>query len=104
QHRLTNLSGDEQAPADRLQLPDSRGDLWVFRAVTFNRYPALGDGPFEFFCLQPVSWEWNAVRVADMQAEPEMSRLIPAVQFMQATGLTPTRVRRHAADLDKSPR
>jgi AraC-like DNA-binding protein len=91
QHRLTNLNADEATPADRLQLPDSRGDLWVFRAVPFSRYPALGDGPFVFFCLQPESWEWDAVRVADVQADPEMSRLIPAVQFMHAEfGRSPT--------------
>jgi AraC-like DNA-binding protein len=90
QHRLANLNGDA-IPADRLQLPDSRGDLWIFRAVTFNRYGALGEGALVFFCLQPESWEWDAVRVADVQADPEMSRLIPAVQFMHAEfGRSPT--------------
>jgi len=90
QHRIANLSNDE-IPADRLQLPDSRGDLWIFRAATFNKYPALGEGPFVFFCLQPESWEWNAVRIADVQADPEMSRLIPAVQFMHDEfGRSPT--------------
>jgi len=89
-HRLANL-GDEDIPADRLQLPDSRGDLWILRAVTFNTYPALGDGPFVFFCVQPDAWEWDAVRVADVQADPEMSRLIPAVKFMHDEfGRSPT--------------
>jgi len=90
QHRLANLD-DAGVPADRLQLPDSRGDLWVFRAITFNKYPALGEGPFVFFCLQPESWEWDAVRVADLQADPEMSRLIPALKFMHDEfGRSPT--------------
>ncbi len=90
QHRLANLD-EVGVPADRLQLPDSRGDLWVFRAVTFNKYPALGEGPFVFFCLQPESWEWDAVRVADLQADPEMSRLIPALKFMyDEFGRSPT--------------
>jgi AraC-like DNA-binding protein len=89
EHRIANLDGE--IPADRLQLPDSRGDLWVFRAVTFTKYPALGEGPFVFFCLQPDSWEWDAVRVADVQADPEMSRLIPAVKFMHDEfGRSPT--------------
>src|SRR5438477_5363722 len=74
QHRLAHL-GDDAIPADRLQLPDSRGDLWIFRAVTFNDYPSLGEGPLVFFCLQPEAWEWDAVRVSDVQADPEMSRL-----------------------------
>jgi AraC-like DNA-binding protein len=90
QHRLANLNGDD-IPADRLQLPDSRGDLWVFRAVTFNKYPALGEGALVFFCLQPESWEWDAVHVADVQADPEMSRLIPAVRYMHNEfGRSPT--------------
>jgi AraC-like DNA-binding protein len=90
QHRMQHLNGDV-IPADRLQLPDSRGDLWIFRAVTFRKYPALGEGPFVFFCLQPESWEWDAVRPADVQADPELSRLIPAVKFMHDEfGRSPT--------------
>lgn len=90
QHRLENLNGDE-IPADRLQLPDSRGDLWIFRAATFVKYPSLSDGPVIFFCLQPESWEWETVKVSDVQADPEMSRLIPAVKFMHDEfGRSPT--------------
>jgi AraC-like DNA-binding protein len=90
QHRLSTLNGDV-VPADRLQLPDSRGDLWIFRAVTFRKYPALGDGPFVFFSLQPEAWEWDAVRGSEVQADPEMSRLIPAVKFMHDEfGRSPT--------------
>jgi AraC-like DNA-binding protein len=90
QHRLAHL-GDDAIPADRLQLPDSRGDLWVFRAITFNQYPALVDSPLVFFCLQPEAWEWDAVRISDVQADPEMSRLIPAVKFMHDEfGRSPT--------------
>jgi len=90
QHRLAHLD-DQEIPADRLQLPDSRGDLWIFRAVTFNDYPSLGAGPLVFFCLQPEAWEWDAVRVSDVQADPEMSRLIPAVKFMHDEfGRSPT--------------
>jgi AraC-like DNA-binding protein len=90
QHRLAHLN-DQEIPADRLQLPDSRGDLWIFRAATFNEYPSLGEGPLVFFCLQPEAWEWDAVRVSDVQADPEMSRLIPAVKFMHDEfGRSPT--------------
>jgi AraC-like DNA-binding protein len=90
QHRMQHLNGDV-IPADRLQLPDSRGDLWIFRAMTFRKYPALGDGPIVFFCLQPESWEWEVVKSADVQADPELSRLIPAVKFMHDEfGRSPT--------------
>jgi AraC-like DNA-binding protein len=90
EHRLEHL-GDDEIPADRLQLPDSRGDLWIFRATTFKEYPALGEGPFVFFSLQPDAWEWDAVRIDDVQADPEMSRLIPAVKFMHDEfGRSPT--------------
>jgi AraC-like DNA-binding protein len=90
QHRMAHLNGDV-IPADRLQLPDSRGDLWIFRAAIFRKYPALGEGPFVFFCLQPESWEWESVKPADVQADPELSRLIPAVKFMHDEfGRSPT--------------
>jgi len=89
-HRLSNMNGDE-IPADRLQLPDSRGDLWIFRSVTYPKYAALSDGPVELFCLQPEAWEWEGVRVSDVQADPEMSRLVPAVKFMHDEfGRSPT--------------
>ena len=48
-----------------------------------NSYPALGDGPFVFFCLQPDSDEWGALRPTDFQADVEVARLIPALRFME---------------------
>jgi AraC-like DNA-binding protein len=80
--RLSHLNGDVQA-ADRVLLADSHGDRWPYRLVTFRRYPALGDGPFTFFCLQPDCCEWGIVRATDFQADPELARLIPALRFMQ---------------------
>jgi AraC-like DNA-binding protein len=69
--------------ADRVQFPDSHGDVWVFRLVTYKRYPALGDGAVTFFCLQPGVQDWGAVKPQDFQADEELSRLIPALKFMQ---------------------
>jgi AraC-like DNA-binding protein len=82
-HRMENLNGDGVL-GDRLQVPDSRGDLWTFRAVVFKSYPALSNGPVVFFCLAPDCSEWSTVRATDFQADAELSRLIPALQFMQA--------------------
>jgi AraC-like DNA-binding protein len=76
-------SGGEKTSADRVQLPDSRGDLWTFRAVTYGKYPAFGDGSFVVFCLQPNCSEWATVRPTDVQADQEMARLIPAMKFMR---------------------
>jgi len=78
------LSRTETTPysSDRIGLPDSRGDLWIYRAVAYASYPALGDGPFVFFCMQPDCREWNAVRATDLNADAEMTRLVPAMQFM----------------------
>jgi AraC-like DNA-binding protein len=67
---------------DRICLPDTRGDLWVFRAVTYLKFPALGDGPFVFICMQPDCKEWSAIRASDVSADQELSRLVPAMQFM----------------------
>lgn len=76
------LNGHSQA-ANRVLLPDSRGDTWTFRVVTYKKYPALGDGPFNFFCLQPDAAEWGVVRPADLNADAELARLVPALKFMQ---------------------
>jgi AraC-like DNA-binding protein len=68
---------------DRLLLPDSDGDSWTFRIVTRKTYPALGEGAFTFFCLQPDCHEWGVVKGTDFQADAELARLIPALKFMQ---------------------
>jgi AraC-like DNA-binding protein len=73
----------EPTQSDRVLLPDSSGDNWVFRVVAHEKYPALGDGPYVFFCLQPGFCDWAAVRQADFQADPELSRLMPTLKFMQ---------------------
>jgi AraC-like DNA-binding protein len=78
---LSRLDGQSYSN-DRICLPDSRGDLWIFRAVAYAKFPALGDGPYVFYCLQPDCKEWSAVRASDLQADPEISRLVPAMQFM----------------------
>jgi AraC-like DNA-binding protein len=80
--RFHQLNGDASI-ADRVLLADSHGDRWPYRLVTFRKYPALGDGPFSFFCLQPDCCEWGIVRATDFQADAELSRLIPALRFMQ---------------------
>jgi AraC-like DNA-binding protein len=67
---------------DRVCFPDTRGDLWIFRAVAYARFPALGDGPFIFYCMQPECKEWAAIRPSDIQADNEIQRLVPAMQFM----------------------
>jgi AraC-like DNA-binding protein len=80
--RLGHVNG-KQVTSDRVSLPDSRGDLWNFRVVLHRSYPALGDGPFVFFCIQPDSVDWSALRPGDFQADKELSRLIPAMKFMR---------------------
>ena len=81
--RLGHLNGDSFL-ADRIMLADAHGDRWPYRAVTFKTYPALGDGPFSFFCLQPDCGEWGVLKPTDFQADAELARLIPALRFMQA--------------------
>ena len=80
--RLQHLNGDASV-GDRLMLADSHGDRWAYRAVVFKAYPALGEGPFSFFCLQPDCGEWGFLKPTDFQADAELSRLIPALRFMQ---------------------
>lgn len=80
--RMHQMNGNGSV-ADRMQVPDSHGDVWVFRLVSFKRFPALGDGPYTFLCRQPGCCDWGAVKPQDFQADTELSRLIPALKFMQ---------------------
>lgn len=81
--RMQSLNGDAVL-ADRIQLPDAHGDHRPFRFVAFKHYPALARGPVTMVCLQPDCCEWGVVKPTDFQADPELSRLIPAIKFMQA--------------------
>jgi AraC-like DNA-binding protein len=80
--RMQHLNGDGQE-MDRVQLPDEHGDVWTFRAATYKSYPALGEGSYSFFCLTPTCADWAGVKPADFAADQELSRLIPALKFMQ---------------------
>jgi AraC-like DNA-binding protein len=80
--RLQHLNGDGQ-DGDRLLLPDAHGDIWPFRVVTYRAYPALGEGAYNLFCLTPTCGDWASVKPADLQADQELSRLIPTIKFMQ---------------------
>ena len=81
--RLHQLNG-EGILVDRVLLPDSDGESWSFRVVSYKRYPAIADGPISMFCLQPDCCEWGTVRPTDFQADSELSRLLPALRFMAA--------------------
>jgi AraC-like DNA-binding protein len=72
-----------QLYSDRLLLPDSRGDIWVFHGIVHRDFPALGPGPAIFFMLQPESNEWVSVRPNEVAADNEMVRLLPTLKFMQ---------------------
>jgi AraC-like DNA-binding protein len=80
--RVSQLNG-ELVTTNRVLLPDSAGDHWTYNAVTFKSYPALSDEPVVFFCLQPSCPEWSTIRPSDFQADAEVSRLVPALKFMQ---------------------
>jgi AraC-like DNA-binding protein len=80
--RMHHLNGDG-IEIDRILFPDEHGDIWTFRVATYRSYSALGQGAYTFFCLQPACYEWAGVKPADFLADPELSRLIPALKFMQ---------------------
>jgi AraC-like DNA-binding protein len=79
--RFAHLNG-EMVTSSRIELTDSLGESRIFRTTFFKQFPALGEGPFLFFALQPEACEWVTVRATDLQADPEMARLIPAMKFM----------------------
>jgi AraC-like DNA-binding protein len=77
QHEPTPMS------SVRLQLPDAKGDNWTVNVVTFSQYPALAATPVAFVCLLPSGPDWAMLRPTDLAADAEMSRLVPAMKFMQ---------------------
>jgi AraC-like DNA-binding protein len=79
---LRRVDGGSIEP-ERLLLPDVHGELWTLRLVTYRSYPALGHGPRAIICIQPDSCDWAALRQTDLQADPEVARLVPAMKFMQ---------------------
>jgi AraC-like DNA-binding protein len=81
--RFAQTMNGHTTHADRLQLADSHGDQWPFRVVSHKHYPAFGHGAFTVLCMQPDCIEWGGVRPQDFGADPELSRLIPALKFMQ---------------------
>jgi AraC-like DNA-binding protein len=82
EQRLEHVNGDSVV-SDRVELTDSRGEVWAFRAIVHREFPALGDGPYVFLCLPPAACEWNAVRPGDFTADAEVARLVPTLKFMQ---------------------
>jgi AraC-like DNA-binding protein len=82
-HRSNRLNG-EPVDTQRLLLSDTNGDHWTANAVTFTQYSALVEaGPVVFISLLPACQDWGLLRSTDLAADAEMSRLIPAMKFMQ---------------------
>lgn len=80
---LIERGESSSAAGDRVSLADARGDLWNFHVAKFDKYPALSDGPVVFFCNIPHGEEWSTIRPGDLHADPELARMVPAMQFMQ---------------------
>jgi AraC-like DNA-binding protein len=80
-NRLAQATTDDIV-GDRILVTDADGDSLTYRAVTYNNYPALGGGRFVGFFAQPEPTELASLRTADVVADPELSRLIPALRFM----------------------
>ena len=83
QQRMDALVHEKKTANDRVQLPDAGGDLWTFRFVSHDSYPALGDGKFMVVTLQPEWCDWTTIRANDFQPDLEVYRLVPAMKFMQ---------------------
>jgi AraC-like DNA-binding protein len=72
----------EDIVGDRVMIQDATGDYLTYRAVTYNKYPALGGGRFVGFFAQPAPVELASLRGVDVIADGELSRLVPALRFM----------------------
>jgi AraC-like DNA-binding protein len=74
--------GKDPVDPERTLLPDTNGDLWTFRSTFYPKFAALGQGAFVFICLQPQCSDWANVSAADLGADQELARLVPALKFM----------------------
>jgi AraC-like DNA-binding protein len=81
-HRLAHGT-NEPASTHRILIPDTHGDHWTVNATVYAEYPALDVGPVVFISLLPSCLDWAQMRPTDLAADAEMSRLIPAMKFMQ---------------------
>jgi AraC-like DNA-binding protein len=72
------LPATEDIVGDRVMIQDATGDYLTYRAVTYNKYPALGGGRFVGFFAQPAPVELASLRGVDVIADGELSRLVPA--------------------------
>ncbi len=66
-----------------VDLPDERGENWTFRFSAAAKFPAIGDGPVVFASLQPEAFEWGQVKPWEVAADEELTRVLPAMRFMQ---------------------
>lgn len=74
--------GDNDPGNGRISLADSAGVLWNFRAFVYPFYAALSSGPVVLLSLAPEPAHWRQLQATDVAADPEVARMIPAMQFM----------------------
>ncbi len=79
-----NHAADRDLVGDRVLIGDKHGDHLTYRAVTYNAYPALGEGRFVGYFSQPDPSDLAALKSTDVAADPELSRLVPALRFMHS--------------------
>ncbi len=68
-----------------INAPDETGDRWIFRTVLYEFFPAVTGGrggPVAIVSLPPECDAWSLLRQTDIEADVELSRLIPAITYM----------------------
>ncbi len=69
----------------RIGIADSTGNLYNFHAVQHLNLPALHGKSIVCLCIQPPTGDWTRLRPDDFAADPEVSRLIPSLQYIAAS-------------------
>jgi AraC-like DNA-binding protein len=72
------------AVPDRVAVADSQEHLWNFHAVRHRNLPALGGKSIVCVCAHPPTHDWLKLRPDDFSADPDVSRLIPSLQYIAA--------------------
>ncbi len=101
-HHLRNRGeamrkSDQPLAPDRLALPDSHGDLWLFRIVSHSAYPALGPGAAIFVVALPDCRQWDQLGPDLFPADQDMAKMVEAMDYLAREFCRPPTLRQAAA-------
>lgn len=72
----------EDGSSGRVGVPDATGEHRPYQFIRFSHHPVVEATQLVAACRIPSFEDWSKVRPSDFEADCELVRLIPAVQYM----------------------